>query len=407
MERLRRITLEDAIFYMLVVFALGSCVSGHLGTNAEKAALALCAIRLLRGNIPVERLRVAKHLAIVLGIFFGTMTISALWSGDFSAALKLCPALDWSFEALLVFCVLIGVHEEKQIGVLWASLFLSLFLADCHMLHALSQGVFRPSGPLKAILDTSILHAIMIPPLAFFSVDMKGSKKTRNVCRILLAFALVGTYIIGTRGLWVAIPFVFPLVFAYGEGGWRRSLRYMAVCALCIFVIVMLAPVDIRERVTQARLDDSNSVDARIAIYNGAAKMFLEHPFIGVGAANFAEYWQARYCPPDRPKWIGVTHPHSIFFQYLVDGGIVGFSGFAAMFGYLLWWAWRRRDTRHGVILLGSTLSILIYGLTDNSLGAHEATRVFWLTVGMAVAEEAVATVERKTGATHEENPAD
>ena len=397
MERLKRITLDDVIFFALVVFALGSCISGHLGKNAEMAAIALCALRLLRGNIPVERLRVAKNLAVVLGIFYGTMTISALWSGNFSAAVKFCPILDWGFETLLVFCVLISVQEGKQINILWASLFLSLLVADCHMLYALSQGHYRPPGPLKGILETSTLHAILIPALAFFSVDAKNSNRTRIVCRGLLAFALVGSYIIGTKGLWLAVPFVLYIIFADGTGGWRRSLRYMAVCVAGVFIIVMLFPVNIRERVSQARLDRSNGVDARIALYGGATKIFLDHPFLGVGTGNFAEHWQS-HCPADRPKWIGYTHPHSLFFQYLDDGGIVGFAGFAVMFVYLLRWSWRKRDARHGAILFGTTLSILLYGLTDYSLGAHEATRVLWLTVGMAFAQETLAAAERKTG---------
>ncbi len=406
MERLKRITLDDVIFFALVVFALGSCISGHLGKNAEMAAIALCTVRLLRGNIPVERLRVAKNLAVVLAIFYGTMTISALWSGNFTAAVKLCPILDWGFETLLVFCVLVGVQKGKQINILWASLFLSLLVADCHMLYALSQGHYRPPGPLKGILETSTLHAILIPALAFFSVDAKNSNRTRIVCRVFLAFAFVGSYIIGTRGLWLAIPIVLPLIFSYGDGGWKRSLRFMAVCVLCVAALVALAPVNIRNRASIGGLHDG-SVIARFAMYEGATKMFLDHPLLGVGTANFAEHWQASYCPSDRPKWKDFTHPHSIFFQYLDDGGIVGFAGFAVMFGYLLRWSWRRRDARHGAILLGTTLSILLYGLTDNSLGAHEATRVLWLTVGMAFAQETLAAAERKTGATYEEHPAD
>ena len=107
LKRLKQITLEDGIFFALVVFALGSCISGHLGKNSEMVAIALCVIRLLRGNIPMERLRVVKQLALVLGIFFGTMMISALQTGNFSAAVKFCPVLDWGCEVLLVFCVLL------------------------------------------------------------------------------------------------------------------------------------------------------------------------------------------------------------------------------------------------------------------------------------------------------------
>ena len=85
MERLKQITLDDVIFFALVMFAIASCISGHLGKNSEMVAIALCAIRLLRGNIPMERLRVVKQLVVVLGFFYGTMVISALWAGSTKA----------------------------------------------------------------------------------------------------------------------------------------------------------------------------------------------------------------------------------------------------------------------------------------------------------------------------------
>ena len=397
LKRLKQITLEDGIFFALVVFALGSCISGHLGKNSEMVAIALCVIRLLRGNIPMERLRVVKQLALVLGIFFGTMMISALQTGNFSAAVKFCPVLDWGFEVLLVFCVLLCVRSEKQIHILWGALFLSLLVVDGYMLYALSQGVHRPPGLLKGHLETSALYAVLIPALAVFAADVNISKRVKLVCWTMLAFALVGAYVIGTRGIWLAIPPVLVMALVYSGGGWIRSLRFVVACVLCVMAVVSLAPANIRNRVSPSALHGS-SVTARLALYEGATKMFLDHPLLGVGTANFTKYWIEQYCPQDKPQWKNLKHLHSVYFQYLVEGGVVGFAGFAAMFGYILCWSWRRRHIRQGIILLGATLSLLLYGLSDNSLGAHEAVRVYWLMIGMAFSEEAVSLAEQQTG---------
>ena len=397
MERLKKITLDDVIFFALVVFALGSCISGHLSKNSEMVAIALCGIRLLRGNIPMERLRVAKRLVLVLGIFFGTMVISALQTGNYSAAVKFCPVLDWGFEVLLIFCVLLCVRSEKHIYILWGALFLSMLVGDGNLLYAVTQGVNRPTGLLKGWLETSMIYGFLIPALAVFSVDMNMSKRVKLCCWMMLAFALAGAYVTGTRGIWLAIPPVLVITFVNSGGDWSRSLRFVAAGVLCVMAVVFLAPANIRNRVSAPELY-GNSVISRFALYEGATKMFLDHPLLGVGTANFTKYWIEQYCPQDKPQWKDLKHPHSVYFQYLVDGGIVGFAGFAVMFGYILCWSWRRRHTRRGNILLGATLSMLLYGLSDHSLGAHEAVRVYWLMIGMAFAEEAVSLTEQQAG---------
>lgn len=406
LKRLKEITLDDAIFFSLVVFAIGSCISGHLGKNAEMVAIALCVIRLLRGNIPWGRLYVVKRLVAVLGIFFGTMAISALQTGNYSEAVKFCPVLDWGFEALLIFCVLLCVQSRNQMEILWGVLFLSLLVTDFSMFYALAQGVFRPAGLLNSILPTSTLHTLLIPALAYFSVDAELGKWKRLACQGMLAVAMVGAYIIGTRGIWLAVLLTLPCVFVCA-GGWKKALRNMLVCVLCGLVVIMLTPANIRERIAFARLSRDASIAARMAMYDASVQMFIDHPLLGIGTANFAQQWKEHYCPKKKRGWKKHTHPHSIYFQYLVDGGVVGFSGFAVMFGYILVWSWRRRHMRRGGILFGMTFSLLLYGLSDNSLGAHQAIRVYWLTMGMAFTEEFISLAERQTGGACDENPVD
>ncbi|MBP5200853.1 MAG: O-antigen ligase family protein [Schwartzia sp.] len=405
MERLRRITLEDAIFYALVVFAIGSCISGHLGTNAEKVALALCAIRLLRGNIPFERLRVAKNLAIVLVIFFGTMTISAFWSGDFWGAVSFFSPMKWAFEELLIFCVILCADREKRVGILWGAMFLSLFAVELNMIYDLGKGIFRPAGFLKAILPTSTLYTILLPPLAIFSLDADSGNKRQIACKGMMILGLAAVVAIGTRGIWLALLLTLPIV-VYCRCGWKRSFRIVAACLALVVAVSMFLP-DIRDRVNPEMLKHSDSISARIAMYEGVRKMFIDRPFLGVGMANFGEYWSLQYCPPDYPAWKQYTHPHNSFLNFLVSGGIVGFVGFWAVFGFLLWWSWRRRHTRRGLLLFGSTLSLLLYALTDTPLGSHEGMRVYWLTVGLAFAEEANMLEEQKPGFGHEKHSVD
>lgn len=406
LKRLKQITLDDVIFFALVMFAIGSCISGHLGNHSEKVVIVLCAIRLLKGDIPMERFRVAKGLAFALLFFYGTMLISALWSGNFAVAVEFYPLLGWAFETLLVFCVLLCANRAKRVEILCIAFFLSMLAMDCWMMYMFFRGVHRPPGPLNHILTTSALYAIQISALAYFSVNDKVGSRVRNVCRGMLMVAIAGAYVIGTRGLWLILPFALLVIVTYGGRGWKYSLRFVTICVLFIIGFAMLAPPSIRNRISYSALHDT-SVTARLGLYDGATKMFFDHPVLGVGMSNFQKYWKEQYCPSDKPQWRVFRHPHNIYFLFLTEGGLVGMAGYATAFGYILLWSWRRRYTRQGILLFGVTLSLLLYGLSDDLWENHELTRVFWFVVGMAFAEEAISSKKQQAEEFGDKNPVD
>lgn len=404
-ERLKKITLEDGIFFALVVFALGSCISGHLGKNAEIVAIALCAIRLLSGNIPVERLRVVKNLILVFGIFYGTMVISALRTGNFAAAIQSYQVTDWAFEALLILCASLFLRTKQQVWTIWAALFLSLLADDFRMLYEMATKAGRAGGFLGDIATTSIIYGFLVPPLAAFAVDKELGKRERIVCWGMLVLGLVGAYAGGSRGVWISILLTLMLMFAY-RGGWKQSLRCMSVCVLCVLAIALLAPPHIRDRVSPARLERDTAVLARFAMFECGTKIFLEHPVMGVGMGQFSAYWKEQ-CPPDKPEWKQYGNPHNSCLTYLSEGGLVGFVGYITFFGYLLWWGWKRRDTLWGIQLFGVTLSAFLQGMTGNEFGMHQATRIYWLIIGLSFAAEAIALEEGQTGDMRDKNPVD
>lgn len=395
LKRLKQITLEDGIFFALVVFALGSCISGHLGKNSEMVAIALCVIRLLRGNIPMERLRVVKQLALVLGIFFGTMMISSLRTG-LSNFINY-GIMDWWFETLLLFCVIIGVQNKKQVTILYTLLFVSILIVDFHIFYETAHGAVRATGFFKAVARSSAFYALIIPAIAVFAVDERIGKKARIVCWGMLVLGLAAVFLTGTRGIWLSIPLTLLVVFVYGTGSWKKPLRFMAVGTLCVCAIAMLAPPALRNRVAAGYLSHDGSITARIAMWEGAVHMFQDYPLLGVGMGNFNKYWRDQYCPPQHPGWKKFVAPHSSSLLYLSEGGLLGIAGYGAFYGYLMLWSWKRRRTRRGLLLLGSTLSIFLYGLTDTPLGAHEVLRVYWFLIGLAFADEAVEKLEKRS----------
>ena len=81
--------------------------------------------------------------------------------------------------------------------------------------------------------------------------------------------------------------------------------------------------------------EDRSSLSSREMIWTAALKMIRDHPFIGIGPGNFQEQYLAyqRYFPPYL-EW-SVPHPHNMFLDMWLEGGLFGLIGFGIFF--LFW----------------------------------------------------------------------
>ncbi len=385
---IRMYSLEDWLFFVLFMFSIGSCVSGHLGTNSIRIAVVLCFILYFRRSFPITRFIVVRQMFYTYVVFYGTMLFSTWWSRLIHETVEFYPPLDWAYESLLIFCIILSKVKEKQIQVLYGGIFLSLFLLGGYLILAFFKGVVRPSGFYGSILTNSTFYTVLIPPLTVFFFNSRNNKLIRILCGIILTVSMVAVIAIGTRGIWIALLFTLPMV-AYFSIGWKRSMYFGIVCLIITAMFAVISPVAIQNRFNAYGWAKDASVTARLAMYNGAIQMFFDHPVLGVGMGNFEEFWKNQYYPQEKPQWKKFTHPHSSHLQFLACGGLLGITGYCIFWGYLLMWSWRRRYTNHGLLLLGSTFSLLLYGITDNPLGTHEGMRVYWFIVGLAFASEA------------------
>lgn len=105
----------------------------------------------------------------------------------------------------------------------------------------------------------------------------------------------------------------------------RSSKRILgAFMMLAVVVVFFLFASGASKARMQSALDpehDKTSND-RLEKWKAGMKMFSEHPFLGVGPANFApEYWT------EHPRWhrMMATAPHSIYIEGLSELGIFGF----------------------------------------------------------------------------------
>lgn len=180
-----------------------------------------------------------------------------------------------------------------------------------------------------------------------------------RIVRVLASASYVllaaGVVLTGSRGavVAIAISFVIALWDAY---------RSRAVSAVLLLAAVAIAVHGLREELLEAippRLLVSGWADhrdfstGRESMWSAAWSMFLEHPFLGVGAYAF-------------PEMSGTgMQPHNVFLTVLAELGVVGGTFFAAAIVPLSVVAARRgRDADLGGAEWAAVLTWLIVSVT-------------------------------------------
>ncbi len=161
----------------------------------------------------------------------------------------------------------------------------------------------------------------------------------------------------------------------YATGDNKQKGKRILILALIAIVLLIVANylinnvnigVFIKLRNTLTQLEDGEDVTSgRSAMYAAAWKYFVQNPLFGIG-------WEKS--PVIIPELHGM-HVHNIYIELLIETGIVGFTVFAAFFGYALYTAIRNarkaksqdEKTSAGFCLF-MQLFFLLYGITGNPL---------------------------------------
>jgi O-antigen ligase len=197
---------------------------------------------------------------------------------------------------------------------------------------------------------------------------------------------------------------------------WRVTALRVAVGAVAIGASVAMVPNSVWDRLGTVlrpfqdtdthqvgRVVDS-SVELRLGAQRVALEMFLDNPFVGVGAGNYPSLY------PTYSKRLGVPavasefYPHNLYLQVLAETGAVGLLAFVpAVFGPLLALERTRRARRSDALVtpewhelaFGTEVALACYLLS--SLMLHGSyPRYLWMLVALAVAASRLAISPRR-----------
>lgn len=223
---------------------------------------------------------------------------------------------------------------------------------------------------------------ILLPSLALPCILAKrlGS---RALCLLLLSPAFILLVFAQSRMGYLALAGGGWLLYvlAFQRLNWKTLLLPLGLFALALF----FGP----ERVRLEQFLES----PRFQMWTVAWKTFLHTPWLGTGAGSFEPALEAAgFSGYDAtPEGPGFMHPHNAYLQFLIDGGIVSFTGMLVFFGTFSLWALSaiRRGIQKERSGLHWRLSAFFWASWIGYLivlaGGHGFYRTWFLAVGMTM----------------------
>ena len=253
-----------------------------------------------------------------------------------------------------------------------------------------SLGEFRLTGPLSTYRVGNYLALIMLPVCGLALLWPGKNPEPRLTLNTAVRAVLTLCVLAPATFVWLGAQSRAGYMAVFGGLyiAWLLFIRPRRLFALLPLVACLLLALFGPERVSLAHA----LADERASIWQTAWQCFLAHPWFGTGAETYAPACAA----------LGITHlstgnpvpphPHSIYAQWLVDGGIAGFVVMAAFAFGLAFWSVRK--IRLG--LRGPSEFQLFWKLTAffwagwcgyliNGLAAHGFYRTWWLATAFSV----------------------
>ena len=233
-------------------------------------------------------------------------------------------------------------------------------------------------------------------PVALAVVVIGGDQRRRAAyaaATAIIGLTIILTFSKGALLLGVPAALAVMLVLWLGRRGWLIVGSGLAA-GLAGLPLIARIP-----RFSSLFDFTSGTSFVRVQVWISAWRMFLDHPWLGVGPDNFLHFYRSYYILPDAWQDPNLSHPHNIILDFLSRLGVFGLAcGVWLMVGF---WATAIRVHRQlsirsepsdaatrldrrallalAIGLMGLVANMLAHGLVDHSLFLVDLSFVFFL----------------------------
>lgn len=371
---------------LFLLFLTLACVSG-IGSFFVPALLCLI-IYYVKNRSELKQdiwsLEKFKTTIFFMILFLGCLLVSWAITGG-AEGLKLVRN---NFERMLPFIFVViglagkGEIKEKLKYILYGSC-LGIWIVCFSVLYKIfGLGIERSTSLLGSVNILGGTLILILPFIFVFIIKFRNEKKIFPfviITSILLLFTLL---VIKSRGSWLGlyvILLVLPLLlYKINQISLKKALL------IDLLLIVGAAATYFIFYDALHRGYDFVRPGLRVVAWN----IFLDYPLAGIGSSNFiSNYTNGNFVNP-LAQVNGVwTHAHNIYFKFLSENGILGFSGFIVLVFYQLKILWNSIIKRRNFLSLSIFLAVigmLAHGWFDVCFSARYYAMTYWLLFGIA-----------------------
>lgn len=323
-----------------------------------------------------------KTYYLAIGIFIGTMLISAFLSGDIKQGMKVWINA-WFWRLMPFFIITLAVREEERVKKVFTFSFAGIAIDGLCVVYQGLGGDARAAGFFGHPMTFAGYLCIYLPLLLVLlfekSVSVRGQWFTGGLV-ILLSAALLFN---ATRGAWLAVVCTISLLLLYYLTQ-RKKLAAVILCCLLAVGAGLTQYPPVVQRAQSITDTQNQSNHERLLIWHSAYEMFKDHPVTGVGLGQYKDNYQKKYISPEAKEPF-LSHAHNNFMQMLAENGLIGFAGFMTLISCFIGYSFKRfwqEGNPYALMMCASALALVLQGLTEYNFGNGAVMKSFWLVQG-------------------------
>ncbi|HWQ61559.1 MAG TPA: O-antigen ligase family protein [Negativicutes bacterium] len=379
--------VDTAINYLVLAFA---AVMGFSRGGIHTAFWLLIVATIVRYCWRPFPLTIDRDFRRAMLIFFGTLALSAIFSGDVAASFRF---LGLTAVKILPVIVVVAVVKERKIteqaAVLMAgSMLVGAGVAFWQVLHGAVRGGVKS---FLGVMDFGGIIGLLLPVLLIKGFDKETDGRLRGLFLFAAAMAMIALAYNGTRAAWVAV-FVTLVTYVIINImiNKRKSLKPTIIIGVMLLAVAVAFAANPALNSRLESLTDMNfkSNSKRMVMWQYALDVFKSHPLLGVGLATIPTY----AFTPEEAEQLKANptygHVHNTVLQVMAENGVVGLLGFLALFLTIAKTALtklKEQQTRSwALIALLCTVDFLIHGLFDYTFAIATLMYSYWFIIGLA-----------------------
>lgn len=348
--------LPVAICAWLVLLFFSRTSTFESVPNKVLLFIGICWIGLLLGGRAKLRGVLADNQKIMMlvGVFVAWMLVSLAWAPDPEAANRPVKELLYAgFGFLLILGTTVDRRQVRwlmtafvagaAISVLWGAAKGGLSVSATA---GVGGEVTNANGRFQGgVGDPNYLAAVLVPAIMLAGgLAIRSSTSQRVMLAIATAIIAVGLAATQSRGgLLAAITCSIVALII-----WRK--RRAAIASLIAVAAAATALFFISNPAALARVQESNQGSGRIDIWQVAWRMVHDHPFAGVGIAQFPQVSPHYVLYPGALNFVSLIVEkhivvHNLYLQLWAEDGIVGLLLFLSVVVASITAGWRATRT--------------------------------------------------------------